>query len=51
MNERDGQPEMNQPEPAGAYEPPALTDLETIDGPSVTAAGTPTVTLAAPRKL
>lgn len=51
MHEHDEQSELNQPELTDAYEPPALTDLARTEGPSVTAAGTPTVTLAAPRRL
>lgn len=33
------------------YEPPQIEDLETTDGPSVTAAGFPSNTRAAPRRL
>jgi hypothetical protein len=48
--------ERQPPEPAGeevseTYEPPAVEDLDSTFGPSVTAAGGGTVILAAPREL
>jgi hypothetical protein len=36
---------------ADSYEPPAIEDLDTSEGPSVTAAGPPLSTPAAPRDL
>lgn len=40
------------PPPAEQYEPPQIDDLDTTEGPSVTAAGgAVTVTNAAPRRL
>jgi hypothetical protein len=36
----DDRTEPPHPQPAGDYEPPAIEDLDTLEGPSVTAAGT-----------
>lgn len=46
--DRDGEDSRRAGE---AYEPPALEDLDTSEGSSVTAAGAPTQVLAAPREL
>ncbi len=53
MEERDPQRE-GAPDPGQGregYEPPALEDLTSTDGPSMTAAGRPTGNPAAPRQL
>jgi hypothetical protein len=44
------QPSRPDEAPTTGYEPPSIEDLDTTEGPSVTAAGG-TVTIAAPRKL
>ncbi len=48
-SERDGT-HVEQPA-TEAYEPPAIEDLPSVEGPTVTAAGIPITQVAAPRKL